>query len=136
VGKVCSMASFKIFAVLVVIGLIVQAEEAYSACPLTDNQIWLLAGNGASLGSCTILQGGPSTACDLYVRAGGIGYPQSTAGGTGCVVAPDYPKGMSFCWYKDPRYTLSAADRASFCTPSGRHNAAAQVCHALMNGRC
>jgi hypothetical protein len=145
-GKVGSMASFKSVVVLAVIGLIVQAEKGYSSCPLsdyspcplTDDQIWRLAGNGASLGSCRIAQGGPGTACDLYVKfQGGLGYPQlSTGGGTGCVRAPDYPKGMSTCWYTDTRYTLAAADRANFCTLSGRHNAATQVCHALTHGMC
>jgi hypothetical protein len=135
-GNICSMASFKRIVVLVVIGLIVEAKVGYSACPFSDSQIWLLAGNGTSLGSCTIAPGGPSTACDLYVKAGGLGYPQSTVGGSGCVVAPEYPKRMSFCWYNDRRYTLAAADRANFCTSSGYHNAAAQVCHALTRGMC
>jgi hypothetical protein len=96
-----------------------------------------MASGGKSVGGCRIVPGGPGTYCDFYVIAGNLGYPQVTAGGgTGCVKAPDFPKHMNVCWYNDPGYPLTAAERADFCTQSGKHNAVAQVCHALMHGAC
>jgi hypothetical protein len=113
-----------------------QASSANAFCIFSDDYLWSMASGGRSVGLCRIVPGDPGTFCDLYVKAGNLGYPQSTAGGTGCVKTPDFPKRMNVCWYDDPRYSLTAAERADFCTPSGKHNAVAQVCHALMRGLC
>jgi hypothetical protein len=112
-----------------------QASSGNAFCIFSDDYLWSMASGGNSVGNCRITPGGSNT-CDLYVKVSNVGYPQSTVGGTGCVKAPDFPKHMNVCWYNDPRYSLTAAERADFCTPYGRHNAVAQLCHALMRGLC
>lgn len=93
---------------------------------------------------CYIERGGAGSACDVYVKTATIGshshrgWPRTTGGlGTGCVKSPDFaPKRVSHCYYNDPQYALTNAERASFCTNSGLTNAVNQLRHAINDGQC
>lgn len=53
--------------------------------------------------------------------------------GTGCVRAPNLPKGVTTCYFDDPSYPLTTAERRSFCTDSGKSNAVAILKHSIRN---
>lgn len=82
----------------------------------------------------------PMNACmQAYppIVPGHDGWPLNTDNmGTGCVKAPDLPKGQSICFYARSEYSLTSGERAAFCTESGLTNAVAQLRHAVENGRC
>ena len=109
---------------------------------LSDSQLFAEGLSPKRIGKCYIVRARYG-ACDLYVKAalagprGDRGYPKTRSNlGTGCVRAPDYPKRVRICYYKDPAYPLTAAERVSFCTDSGNVNAAAQLRHAIRNDKC
>jgi hypothetical protein len=134
-----NMAVFTYSLILAVVGFLGQAAlGAAGTCPLSDDVVWNLTTGGKSIGSCSIRVGDSRHYCDLYVYAGGKGYPQQSGGDTGCVKAPDFPKHMSTCFYGiDPRFRfLGTVFLADMCTESGKHNAVAMLCHALVRGLC
>lgn len=118
------------------------ATPSYQDMAVDD--LFAAATDGNRVGDCYIQQNGPGGgACDLYVKsafpgaAADRGWPKTTGGrGTGCVRAPDFPKRVSTCYFDDPRYPLTTAERSSFCTDSGKSNAVAQLKHAIRNNAC
>eukprot|EP01026_Neomeris_dumetosa_P038245 TRINITY_DN3116_c0_g1_i13.p3 TRINITY_DN3116_c0_g1~~TRINITY_DN3116_c0_g1_i13.p3 ORF type:complete len:290 (+),score=16.59 TRINITY_DN3116_c0_g1_i13:212-1081(+) len=74
----------------------------------------------------------------LYVRSGSEGYPlNKECDGTGCVKAPDFPRGINTCWYERDEYCPEIQGLSGdFCTDSGVANAAAQLRHAIINDHC
>lgn len=110
---------------------------------LSVNQLYSEATKGRRVGDCYIAEAKRGS-CDLYVKSaikgvnGDRGWPKTNNPrvGTGCVRAPDLPKGVRTCYYNDPRYQLTALERKSFCTDTGKVNAVAQLKHAIRNKAC
>ena len=112
---------------------------------LSVHQLYYAATGGRRVGGCYITVSPPPSRsyCDLYVISATVGsrgyrgWPRTTSNlGTGCVKAPDFPKRRSYCFYHSRQYSLSATDRASFCTNNGKSNAVAQLKHAIRRGQC
>lgn len=101
-----------------------------------DTLYWRLTG-GRTIGGCAIT---PSTtgACSLYAKSavggatGDRGHPKSRDNrGTGCV------GNDAFCYYRSQEeYDLTDGERGDMCTTNMRHNAVAQLRHAMRNGAC
>ena len=113
----------------------------YLSLPVDD--LYHSATGGRRVGGCYIQVSPNGGYCDLYVKSATVGnhghrgWPRSTSNvGTGCVKAPDFPKRRSHCFFSSSQYSLSATDRASFCTNNGKSNAVAQLKHAIRHGQC
>lgn len=100
--------------------------------------------NGNKIGGCFIQDNrGKAGFCDLYAKSalkgvnGDAGWPKTTSNrGTGCVRAPDLPKGVTTCFYQSSSYDLSTSLVDSFCTNNGFANAVEQIKHAIRNNAC
>eukprot|EP01025_Chloroclados_australasicus_P058716 TRINITY_DN739_c0_g1_i8.p2 TRINITY_DN739_c0_g1~~TRINITY_DN739_c0_g1_i8.p2 ORF type:complete len:235 (-),score=13.72 TRINITY_DN739_c0_g1_i8:772-1410(-) len=115
--------------------------------PNTQESDWALfwMGRNGLLGDCKVSDSRNSGSfCDFYVtssihgQGSYKGYPLNTdCRGTGCVKAPDYPKGISTCWYSQAEYG-GAINQISniFCTEDGIANGAAMLRHAIQNDAC
>ena len=115
-------------------------KDAYRIAALPDAELFRLATTSSAQG-CRITRGGPSAACDLYVKTPSKdrynGWPLTPDGrGTGCVKAPDFPKRVGICYYTNPPYDVTAEQTASFCTNNGKANALAQLRDGLKNLKC
>lgn len=116
--------------------------DYYLSLP-TSRFYWEATG-GRRIGRCFIqVSGGPGAACYLYAKSayrghdGDYGWPKTTDWvGTGCVRAPNLPKRVTTCYYRDPRYRLSWALINKFCTNDGVFNAVNQLKHAIRNEAC
>lgn len=96
-------------------------------------------------GGCRIDINTGSNFCDLYVISATVGahgyrgWPRSFDNrGTGCVKAPDFPKGRNICWYTMWNYkNWPMSDRSKMCASSfGEDNAAEQLRHAILHDQC
>lgn len=117
---------------------------------LSDGQMYDNLVNGNKIGKCVIdVVPESHDLCDLYVKSGvrgddgDFGWPKYALQGglhmgSGCVMAPDEPKnvGNDGCWYRLRSFGLPKNMEKSFCTPSGKFNAVAQVRHAIRNNAC
>mmetsp|Transcript_3566 Transcript_3566/g.9922 ORF Transcript_3566/g.9922 Transcript_3566/m.9922 type:complete len:1103 (-) Transcript_3566:305-3613(-) len=106
---------------------------------LTDDDLFhILVERQESIGSCKVYdQRGKSGVCDFYFGADGGRFPSTLSGeGTGCVMAPNFPKGVNTCYYKNPAYDLGVLEYSNLCTPSGKSNIAAHFRLALKSGKC
>jgi len=113
---------------------------------LSDNALWDQLTNGNKVGQCYIHVSPGRGACYLYAKSaisggrGDYGWPKAWVDGqrrgTGCVKAPDLPKGVGTCYFSDPRYGLSQGVINSFCSNNGKSNALNQIRHALRNDAC
>lgn len=88
-----------------------------------------------SIGICTTT----GCACDLYARVAinstfVIGLPNLY--GTGCVVAPDFPKRMNICWPAPNPYGAYNGTSTPICTTSGIKNAANMIRIGIQKGYC
>eukprot|EP01025_Chloroclados_australasicus_P054969 TRINITY_DN657_c0_g2_i3.p3 TRINITY_DN657_c0_g2~~TRINITY_DN657_c0_g2_i3.p3 ORF type:complete len:222 (-),score=8.43 TRINITY_DN657_c0_g2_i3:1423-2088(-) len=134
-------------------------NKAYLLSASEWSLFWL--GLNKKLGACKVIDHRhiSGSHCDFYVNSDYYGtssgsgtataakdaltrgYPLATDGrGTGCVVAPDFPKGISTCWYDSfngPHYGKAINQISSiFCTNQGIRNGAAQLRHAIQNDAC
>lgn len=98
---------------------------------------------GVRIGGCYIVPKAASGACDMYAKSavvgsdGDRGWPKtSTNRGTGCVRAPNLPRGITTCFYNSPSYDLTNDLVSSFCTDDGSQNAVAMIKHAIRNSAC
>jgi hypothetical protein len=97
------------------------------------------AGIAGLTGNCKITRGTSTSACDLYAivkKDDGtwIGLPDLI--GTGCVVAPDFPKHMNICWGSPNTYPNYSSTSTPICTTSGVKNAANMIRIGLNRGWC
>lgn len=139
------MASFRqaviaALAVFVTIATVASAGSTARTCAdyarSSDSVLYFLLTDRASIGGCYIQDWGGG-ACALYAKSsikgvrGDKGHPKNRNNdGTGCVGT------SSFCYYRGSEYVLSAADRNDFCTADRKHNAVAQIRHAMRTGAC
>lgn len=91
-------------------------------------------------GKCYVQKSRRPSACNYYVKAerstssGYKGWPRTRSGdrGTGCVK----DRGGGFCYFKSTTYDLTTVERNSMCSGNVKANAAAQLRHAIRNGKC
>lgn len=102
---------------------------------MTDEQLWEAATSG-KVGRCFISDATQcsSCACDYYVKTTkeglkGPGLPHGY--GTGCVVAPSGPKGMSICWGAPNVYQDYSNSKTPICTTNHVKNATNMIRIAL-----
>lgn len=102
----------------------------------SDETLWWRLTNGRSIGGCSI-QTGSSSACTTYAKSavpgatGDRGHPKSRENtGTGCV------RTGRDCYFWGDDYELTDAERRDMCTADERHNAVAQIRHAIRNDAC
>ncbi|GAB0490053.1 hypothetical protein MMPV_001283 [Pyropia vietnamensis] len=100
-----------------------------------DTLYWRLT-EGRTIGGCYI-QTGSAGVCSLYAKSavpgatGDRGHPKNRNNmGTGCV------GNDNFCFFRRAEYDLTDAERDDMCTADRRHNAVAQIRHAMRNGAC
>jgi hypothetical protein len=92
------------------------------------------------VGQCFIVLCSTSNcACDLYAKVSinsttSAGLPDLY--GTGCVVAPDFPKGMNICFPNPNTYAAYNSTPTPICTKSGVKNAANMIRIAIQRGYC
>ncbi|KAI0557941.1 hypothetical protein FGB62_249g05 [Gracilaria domingensis] len=80
---------------------------------------------------------------DLYVKTATVGnrgyrgWPRNVNDlGTGAVMAPEFPRARTYCWFQRSEYDLPQSLRDAFCTNSGVDNAAAQLKDAIEKDQC
>jgi hypothetical protein len=92
------------------------------------------------VGQCYIsLCPSKTCACDMYAKimvSGGTSLGLPDAIGTGCVVAPDYPKHISYCWPSPNTYPNYNTTPTPICTSSGVKNAANMIRIGIKKGYC
>eukprot|EP00178_Gracilaria_changii_P019587 TRINITY_DN56722_c0_g1_i1.p1 TRINITY_DN56722_c0_g1~~TRINITY_DN56722_c0_g1_i1.p1 ORF type:complete len:175 (-),score=6.01 TRINITY_DN56722_c0_g1_i1:129-581(-) len=93
---------------------------------------------------CRISLGNSRAHCDLYVKSATVGnqgyrgWPRNRDGlGTGCVMAPEFPKRRTYCYAMRSEYDhLPMLFRESMCTDSGLNNAANVLRDAIEKNQC
>lgn len=102
----------------------------------SDDALYWRLTEGRTIGGCYI-QSSTTGACTLYAKSavegatGDRGHPKSRDNlGTGCVGT------FAFCYFRSKEYDLTDAERDDMCTDNMRHNAVAQLRHAMRNGAC
>ena len=89
--------------------------------------------------NCRVTRGASTAACDLYATAGlasgtFTGLPDLY--GSGCVVAPDFPKRVNTCFPAPNTYPNYNSTPTPICTGSGVKNAANMIRIAINRGWC
>lgn len=137
------MKQFCILAVfLLIFGAICQSPYGPYAdvlLSLSDQALYEV-GIKRLVGKCLITRCTTSQcACDLYAK---ISINSTTTAGlpdligSGCVVAPDFPKHMNVCWPAPNTYPTYNSSPTPICTSSGVKNAANMLRIAISRGWC
>lgn len=134
-------AMMALLAVCVTLATVVSAassstRDCSAMASTSDTILYFLLTGRSSIGGCYIQDWGGGS-CSLYAKSsvkgvrGDKGHPKNKNNdGTGCV------GDSGFCYYRRAKYVLSAADRSDFCTADRKHNAVAQIRHAMRTGAC
>lgn len=149
----CSLGfQYIVVSVVFTLGLFSIAKAQTSCTVVKDESYYLnlsvddffeAVSNGNRIGTCLNALNTGSGFCYYYARcqypgrSDIHGCPLNNNGqGTGCVKAPDEPKGVRVCFYKHGYDFLTESEVNSFCTETGKENLVAQLKWALRKGYC